>query len=419
MNENIIEIRNNDINVEEIMEKIRENIRRRQTAGELPPDSDILNSPLSCSYTYPKPDDSLQRDFTYISSNWDIHNNSYTISSHHPIIGRVLVKGRQLVHGEIRRYIDPVISWQTEFNACTVRILTRVSNEQTEFDRRILQKIDIAIREIESKIDTQQQNNNQLLERITHVLEERISKVQTQIRFDQKHRPAKSEINYFLFEERFRGSREEIKKRQEEFLPYFKNCYRVLDIGCGRGEFLDILKEHDISGVGIDLDPDMVAFCISHKLDVVQEDGIAYLEKCEDNSLDGIFMDQVVEHLEPDYLVRLLTLCFQKLKQGYYLIIETVNPLSFVSFVNFYIDMTHTRPVHPETLQYLLNASGFRDCERKYLSPVSDEIRLRKIANISTLDEAGQKNIEIYNNNIEMLNSVLFGAQDYAVIAKR
>jgi SAM-dependent methyltransferase len=419
MNDNTIEIRDDEINVEEIMDKIRENIRRRQTAGELPPDSDILNSPLSCSYTDPKSDDSFQRDFTYISSNWDIHNNSYTISSHRPYIGKVLVKGRQLVHGEIRRYIDPVISWQTEFNACIVRILTRVSNEQTEFDRRIAQKIDIAIREIESKIDSQQQNNQQQLERIAHVLEGRITKGQTQTHFDQKLRPAGTEINYFLFEERFRGTREEIKQRQEEFLPYFENSSRVLDIGCGRGEFLEILKEHDISGVGIDLDPDMVDFCVSHNLNVEQEDGITYLEKCEDNSLDGIFIDQVVEHLEPDYLVRLLALCFQKLKQGYYLIIETVNPLSFVSFVNFYIDMTHTRPVHPETLHYLLNASGFRECERKYLSPVSDDIRLRKIANIPTLDEAGQKNLEIYNDNIEMLNSVLFGAQDYAVIAKR
>jgi O-antigen chain-terminating methyltransferase len=154
----------------------------------------------------------------------------------------------------------------------------------------------------------------------------------------------------------------------------------------------------------------MVAYCTSHRLDVEQGDAISYLEKCEDKSLDGIFIDQVVEHLEPEYLVRLLTLCYQKLNCGYYLVIETVNPLSFVSFVNFYIDMTHKKPVHPETLQYLLNASGFSECERKYLSPVSDEKRLKKITNLSTLDKSAEKNVEIYNQNIELLNAVLFGS---------
>ncbi len=185
---------------------------------------------------------------------------------------------------------------------------------------------------------------------------------------------SKEDINYFLFEERFRGSREDITQRQLTFLPYFEKCSRVLDIGCGRGEFLEILKDHDIGGIGVDSDPDMVAYCRSRQLEVANSDAIAYLETLEDKSLDGIFIDQVVEHLEPDYLIRLLALCHQKMKFGYYIVIETVNPLSFVSFVNFYIDMTHKRPVHPETLQYLLNASGFRECEKKFFSPVPDEV---------------------------------------------
>jgi O-antigen chain-terminating methyltransferase len=340
------------------------------------------------------------------------------------------VKGRQIVHGVVLRYIDPIISQQTEFNACTVRILTRVSGEQVEFDQKITQKIDNAIREIEDKIDshleTRCNERFSLIDEdihsrtwLAHILDERIAKGQTQTRFDLKQSPDVGEINYFLFEEQFRGSPPEIKQRQKVFLPYFEKCSRVLDIGCGRGEFLEILKENNIGGIGVDLDTDMVAYCTSHRLDVEQGDAISYLEKCEDKSLDGIFIDQVVEHLEPEYLVRLLTLCYQKLNCGYYLVIETVNPLSFVSFVNFYIDMTHKKPVHPETLQYLLNASGFSECERKYLSPVSDEKRLKKITNLSTLDKSAEKNVEIYNQNIELLNAVLFGAQDYAVIAKR
>jgi O-antigen chain-terminating methyltransferase len=253
---------------------------------------------------------------------------------------------------------------------------------------------------------------------IAHALEDRIQKGLKQ----KNTLPAsvsKENPNYFLFEERFRGARDDIKQRQLAFLPYFEKCSRVLDIGCGRGEFLEILKDHDIGGIGVDSDPDMVAYCRSRQLGVEQSDAIAYLETLEDKSLDGIFVDQVVEHLEPDYLIRLLALCHQKMIFGYHIVIETVNPLSFVSFVNFYVDMTHKRPVHPETLQYLLIAAGFRDCEKKFVSPISDDKRLKKITDSSTSDVPARENVEVYNHNVDMLNSILFGAQDYAVIGKK
>jgi O-antigen chain-terminating methyltransferase len=152
---------------------------------------------------------------------------------------------------------------------------------------------------------------------------------------------------------------------------------------------------------------------------VHQSDAITFLETIEDESLDGIFMDQVVEHLEPAYLIRILALCYQKLKSGYYIVIETVNPLSFFSFVNFYIDMTHKRPVHPETLQYILMAAGFRESVKEFFSPVSDENKLKKIPYAAGMGEDMRIIIEIQNHNIEIQNSILFGYQDYAVIGKK
>jgi O-antigen chain-terminating methyltransferase len=468
MDDNTIEIRDDDINVEEIMAKIRENIRRRQAAGELPldPDSSIGSPSKNCPAG--ESDNAIQRDLSYINSNWDIHNNSYFISSHHPYIGKFLVKGRKLVHGEVHRYIDPMISRQTEFNASTVRIITLVSQRCEELNKRqqeletavsslkqeIKENVDLHARElftlesqrsadlnqhqqelktavsslkqeVKENIDarvrelfTQMDEDIHARAWLTHVLEDRI-----QNELLQKSVPSastsKENTNYFLFEERFRGSREDIKKRQLAFLPYFEKCSRVLDIGCGRGEFLEILKNHDIGGIGVDSDPDMRAYCRSRQLEVEHSDAIAYLETLEEKSLDGIFIDQVVEHLEPDYLIRLLALCYQKMKFGYYIVIETVNPLSFVSFVNFYIDMTHKRPVHPETLQYLLIAAGFRECEKKFFSPVSDEDRLKQIGGTSDMNETERKNIDVYNHNVVMLNTVLFGAQDYAVVGKK
>jgi SAM-dependent methyltransferase len=533
MNDNTIEIRDDEINVEEIMTKIRENIQRRQAAGEIPSDPDSVIASTSKNCYSGESDDAIQRDLSYLNSNWDIHNNSYFISSHHPYIGKFLVSGRRMIHGEVRRYVDPIIFHQTEFNASTVRIITQTSQQcieqaqrqqelvsafssfKQESDRRILDcinttkseldsitelttkelttakneldsitelttkelttakneldlkieliakeltivkseldsKIELTTKElttvkseldttielttkelttVKSELDTtieltinelfsQMDDDINATARLVHMLEDRVQKGLLQKRISPASN-LQENTNYYLFEERFRGSRKDIKQRQLAFLPYFEKCSRVLDIGCGRGEFLEILKDHAIGCIGVDSDPDMVAYCHSRQLEVEQSDAITYLETLDDKSLDGVFIDQVVEHLEPEYLVRLLALCHQKMKFGYYIIIETVNPLSFVSFVNFYIDMTHKKPVHPETLQYLFSALGFRECEKKFFSPVSDEGRLKKIENKYSLDEAVQKIIEAYNYNTELLNTVLFGAQDYAVIGKK
>jgi O-antigen chain-terminating methyltransferase len=162
-----------------------------------------------------------------------------------------------------------------------------------------------------------------------------------------------------------------------------------------------------------------VAYCRSHNLDVQLSDAITYLDTLENESLDGIFIDQVVEHLEPDYLIRLLALCHKKMKSGYHIVVETVNPMSFVSFVNFYADITHKKPLHPETLQYLVRASGFQECELKFFSPIPDEGRLKKIEWTADMEETERRNVDVYNSNIERLNAVLFGAQDYAVVGKK
>jgi len=174
------------------------------------------------------------------------------------------------------------------------------------------------------------------------------------------------------------------------------------------------LKERGIGARGIDIDEDMVSYCKSRGLKVEKVDAIAYLERLEDKSLDGIFIDQVVEHLEPDYLIKLLGLCYQKLNYGYYIVVETVNPLSFASFANFYIDPTHIRPVHPETLRFLLGSVGFREIETRFSSPFPDEMKLQRY-----IKEGEKEFIETFNKNVDMINNVLYGSQDFAVIGKK
>lgn len=179
------------------------------------------------------------------------------------------------------------------------------------------------------------------------------------------------------------------------------------------------MKEQGIGAHGVDLDETMIDYCQMRGLKVELNDAISYLEGLEDSSLDGIFIDQVVEHLEPDYLIRLLQLCHQKMQYGFYLVAETVNPLSFFSFANFYIDLTHVRPVHPDTLRFLFDNAGFREVEVNFLSPVTDDARLQKFPSDWGRDDEGRRMVEVYNRNVEMLNGILYGAQDYSVVGKK
>ncbi|KUK94837.1 MAG: Uncharacterized protein XE07_2022 [Methanothrix harundinacea] len=231
--------------------------------------------------------------------------------------------------------------------------------------------------------------------------------------------PENDGINYFVFEETFRGPREAIKERQAAFVRYFEGSKNVLDIGCGRGEFLELLRDKEIGGRGIDINEDMVEYCRSRGLAVERIDAITYLGGIEDKSLDGVFIDQVVEHLRPDYLVKLLGLCYKKLKYGYYIVAETVNPLSFASLVNFYLDLTHVRPVHPETMRFLINSVGFREIEVKFLSSLPDEIKLCTVALDGVEDKYEPKLIHTHNHNVDVINDVLFGPQDYVIIGKK
>ena len=429
------------INVEEIMQKIRENIKKRKDLMDNGDAKDAAVHESNVNQEMNVLGDEAQKDLAYINSNWDIQNNSYFISSHRRTIGKAFTRGRELVHGEVRRYIDPMIWKQKDFNSSLVRIINKTTKEiggiysiigepkgsidqlQVSISAQIDQKLTQSETKLSSEIREQvmavvASMNEEIENRVwlAGILDKKISKSMG-IQLESSNRQD-SGINYFVFEERFRGSRADIKGRQSAFIKYFEGCKNVLDIGCGRGEFLEILKERSIAGQGIDLDEDMVNFCRSRGLNVELIDAVSHLDKLEDESLDGIFIDQVVEHLDPDYLIRLLGLCYKKLIYGAAIVVETVNPLSFFSFANFYIDMSHKRPVHPETLRFLLASANFRDIEAVFVSPVSEGIALKKIIK----EEPGDRDerlVGVYNQNIELLNNILFGPQDYVLIGKK
>jgi SAM-dependent methyltransferase len=229
--------------------------------------------------------------------------------------------------------------------------------------------------------------------------------------------PALDAYKYVGFEDQFRGSRDVIRERLEGYLPCFEGARDVLDVGCGRGEFLDLLASRGITARGIDLNHEMAEACRARGLDVTEADAVGYLSGVPDESLGGLFAAQVVEHLQPGYLLRFLELAFQKLRPGGTLVLETLNPACWVAFFESYIrDITHAWPLHPDTLKYLVVASGFTRADIQFRSPVPPQDRLQQLA---ASDAASAELAEAFNANVEKLNARMFTYMDYAVVAQK
>ncbi len=218
--------------------------------------------------------------------------------------------------------------------------------------------------------------------------------------------------HYLAFEERFRGSSEELRNRLRDYLPYFESCAPVLDLGCGRGEFLELLSEAGVEAKGIDGNREMVHTCREKGLSAEVADIVSYVADAGSGSAGGIFAAQVIEHLPPSILRKFVGDCFRALREEGRVVLETVNPESVVALMGFYRDLTHQKPLHPETLEFMLRAVGFREVTLRYSSPVSERARLLE------LTEAGTSS-ETLNQNFAKLNALLYGDLDYAVIATK
>jgi SAM-dependent methyltransferase len=225
-------------------------------------------------------------------------------------------------------------------------------------------------------------------------------------------------FKYVAFEERYRGSQEEIRQRQLDYVALFAGASDVLDVGCGRGEFLTLLGERGISARGLDINQTMVDLCTAKGLDAAAGDAVAYLRGLPDASLGGLIAAQVVEHFDPPYLNAFVEAAFAKLRPGAVIVLETINAASWYAFFSSYIrDYTHRQPLHPETLGFLLEAAGFQRVELRYLSPVADSQKLQRLT--ATAGTPLADVAEALNANLDRLNGLLFASQDYAAIGRR
>ncbi len=185
---------------------------------------------------------------------------------------------------------------------------------------------------------------------------------------------------YERFEERFRG---EIKERLRKYVPFVKEVWErkkkegrfFLDIGFGRGEFLEILREERIPVKGVEKSSLYVRRLQEKGFEVICTDAIEYLRKLDKDLIFGVSAIQVIEHLDYPELKKLLSVIYEKLIPGGIIILETVNPKSSIALSNFYIDFTHIRPYPHELVTFLCSCSGFRSIKIIFSSPVERNFR--------------------------------------------
>jgi SAM-dependent methyltransferase len=482
-----------EIDIDQIMERIRENIRHRRSVEE---------GVTSETHVSPFDEGHASADLAYLHSGYDIRNVVFT--SHRLVIGRLVVAAKKA----LRRLLLPVLDRQVAYNAASTRVTTNIKEWMATLDRQqadgfraaakqveavehrraqLREEIQAQLRRealaIESRLAAQAQLRDEMLaieSRLAAQVQEVLA-VQAELREDMlaaksvlgeelalqsqalrgvrqsseatREKVARAErklrrvlhvmeisrpqdgkplggsseeeepslllpglepsFDYAGFEERFRGSEEEVRDRQQVYVRYFEGREDILDIGCGRGEFLELLRENGVRARGVDLDLDMILLCREKGLDVVMDEVFAYLGALADDSVGGIFAAQVIEHLPPTRVIELTQLCYRKLGPGGVVIFETPNPKCLMVFADsFYRDPSHTQPTHPDTMQFLFEATGFQDVELKFLGPVDPSMR------IPSLDLRGA-DVDRFNQGIERVNSLLFGFRDYAVIGRK
>ena len=227
------------------------------------------------------------------------------------------------------------------------------------------------------------------------------------IREDYKPLPAPSiDFDYGRFEERFRGNREYVKKSQKFYLPYFKDCRKIVDLGCGRGEFLELARAEGLTGIGVDLNPEAAASCHEKNIEIHQLDLFTFLTQQPDCSIDGVLCSHIMEHIPGNRLSEVIRLVAQKLKGGGVLAVETPNPSCLAIFSgDFYSDPTHQRPVPSRLMHFHLEEAGFTTIEIHERHPASDVFpELKPLAKVANLRDFRDK---------------FFGGLDYAIVARK
>jgi O-antigen chain-terminating methyltransferase len=229
-----------------------------------------------------------------------------------------------------------------------------------------------------------------------------------------------ADMDAMAFMERFRGSEDEIRRRLQPYVALFAEGSEpppgpILDLGCGRGEFLELCRRQNIEAEGLEHDPELVRLLRSRGHTIHEKDALNCLRACDASALGGIFSAQVIEHLPAGATIQLVKEAHRTLAPGGMLILETLNPASLaVLATTFYRDPGHRQPMHPETAGFILESAGFAEVRIVQHTPVPTEHAL-----LAVTGREDDPVLAGVNRNVRILNHLLFGPQEYHVIGVR
>ncbi len=329
------------------------------------------------------------------------------IISHRPLVGRMIVAGKRLMYQLTRPYINMILNRQALHNLHVVELL----NETVEANRQALEGLTLTNQRLNQMFD-QLDEISQRQARLTRRLD--VAGPAALAAAAAPPETGLSALDYAAFEDRHRGREEEIKAKQAPYVDLFRNAPGpVLDLGCGRGEFLELLAAAGVEAYGVDLNADMIQEVRDKGLKALLADGAAHLKSLTDGSLGGLFMAQVIEHLSLSQLTALLEEAFRVLAPGGAAVAETINPQSLSTFAGaFYVDLTHVRPVHPEGARFLWEIVGFKNVRIVAANPYAEKDRLQPV-------DPSLPGAKVINDNFRRLNGLLYAPQDFAVVGVR
>jgi O-antigen chain-terminating methyltransferase len=447
-----------EIDVTALMEEIRARIRRRQPE---------LSPPDTAS---PRPNDSVATDVAALQSDYDIYHLHFTshrrVLGRLVVLAKRLLRQlltpileRQLAYNAanarvaaylyqrldelpqqraalqaLSERLDGVQQQQTAaLRALRAELLEQLAEMVTgqlqalreqqargfqELRDAVMSRLDALaksqdhIRELERSVLRLKTELRWQEQRLDRVLEEARKRLPGPFTGEQLQSLAEEERHaldglYVTFEDRFRGSREEIKGRLRVYLPIIREAKLdaddalVLDLGCGRGEWLELLREEGVRARGVDLNQVLVDACRQQGFEVVAGDALEHLRSLPDASVGAVTAFHLIEHLPFEVFVKLLDETVRVLRPGGVAIFETPNPENvLVGSYTFYLDPTHRHPLPSPLVQFMVEARGLCRVQVMPLHPVPEACRVAEAAG-----EVAQR-----------FNEYFYGPQDYAVI---
>jgi O-antigen chain-terminating methyltransferase len=232
---------------------------------------------------------------------------------------------------------------------------------------------------------------------------ERLTRLEREWQRRREHEVA-ANLHSVYFQARFGGDEPVIRDQSKAFIDLFSGRQRVVDIGCGRGIFLELLKERGVGGYGVDLDQRMVAQARERGLEAFEQEALAHLESLPASSIDGVYARHIAEHVLPGDLVAMLRALRRALQPGSPVVFVTPNVANLaVGAHTFWMDPSHLRPIPPDLFKFYLEVEGFRGVGVRTFQP--SEQRLHEDFNDA-----------FARDNARLLNQTLFGDRDYAVV---